>query len=58
MNEWKELGGGGEGGRGICPANSWVPRMEEVEKKSRRMRRRRRREGGRKSVELYVSEKK
>ncbi len=52
------MGGGGEGGRGICPANSWVPRMEEVEKKSRRMRRRRRREGGRKSVELYVSEKK
>ncbi len=34
------------------PPNSWVPRMEEVE------RRRRRREGGRKSVELYVSEKK
>jgi len=55
----ERVGWGGEGGRGICPANSWVvPRMEEVEKKSRRRRRRRRREGGRKSVELYVSEKK
>jgi hypothetical protein len=49
----ERVGWGGEGERGICPPNSWVPRMEEVEKK-----RRRRREGGRKSVELYVSEKK